>query len=363
MVIVILVFILYVSKNKDGEKVRVGVAIPLSGNRADVGEYVQNALKLAAEEINRSPRHASLDFVFEDTKYDAPTAVSVVKKLIDLDKVKYIIGPGGSSEALAVAPVVEQNKVILVIPGAQTDEISQAGDYVFRTIYNTSQEVPLFGPFVASKMKGDNIHFLALNTAISDPYIKKITPILEAKGKKIGLVEKFDPKELSFLSYLTKIKSQNPTDIFLIAVPRQAGLIIKEARNLGIKAQFYDIGVESPEIFATAQDLANGLYYPYSFDGKTGNVAQADFFSDYFETFGKEPDTVAANAYDAAIILSKCIYEKGDDVEKVKDCLYSLEDYDGASGKFSIDSNGDAIKEIFIKTIKDGQFVRYEEAK
>ncbi len=360
IIIAIVIWLIAASRPTTPQTVRVGVAIPLSGNRADVGEYVKNALTLAAEKIDATSGHARLDFLFEDTKYEATAAVSAVKKLIDLDKVGYIIGPGGSSEALAVAPVAEQNKTILIIPGAQTDELSKAGDYIFRTIYNTSQEVPVFGPFVASKMKGGTIHFLALNTAISDPYIKQITPILEANGKRVGLVEKFDPKDANFVAQLTKIKAQNPTDIFLIAVPKQAGIIMKEAHDLGMNVQFYNIGVESAEIFTAAGNLADGLYYPYSFDGKTGSPEQVAFFTEYVRRFGTEPDTVSANAYDAALMLSTCIYKNGSDTEKVKDCLYATQEYAGASGTFSIDTNGDALKTIFIKTIKNGEFVRYE---
>lgn len=340
---------------------KIGVLLPLSGSRADAGELSKNAIEIAKEEINADrERKNKLELIYEDTKYEPQTAVSAATKLIDLDKVHYIIGPGGSSEALAVAPVVEKAKVVLIIHGAQSDEISDAGDYVFRIVHNTKQEAPIFAKFVSGGMKGNKLHFLAMNTAAIDSYLKNFTPTFEASGKTIGKVEKFDTKVVDFKDLLIKLKSENPTDIFILAVPKQTGIILKQAGELGIKAKFWGIGSEGTEITQIGGAMAEGYTYPYSYDSTMTGERVKKFYDKYIEKFGKQPDALAANAYDATYLLSDCVEKVGDDPEKVKQCLYATKDFEGAGGKFSIDSKGDAIKDIFVKTIKDGQFVKLE---
>lgn len=349
-------------KPAEKEAIKIGVVEPLSGSRADAGEYVKNALLLAEEDINNdSRRKYKISFIYEDSKYEPQTAVGAITKLRNLDKVHYVIGAQGSSETLAIAPIAETSKIILITPGSQSDEISKAGDYIFRTIHNTAQEAPIFAETVARRMKSDTIHFLALNTDATPSYLKHFQPAIEQKGKRVGIVEKFDPKETDFRTQLLKIKAENPADIFLIATPKNAGMILKQSGELDIKAQFYNIGVEGPELIQIAGGAAEGLVYPYSYDIQSESAYVKNFHQKYLDRYKRENDTVAANAYDAAYLLSNCFEKVGDNVEKVKNCLYQTTNYEGASGKFSIDQNGDAVKQFIIKTIKNGQFVKYEE--
>lgn len=348
--------------DKDRQVIKIGVIAPLTGVRADAGEFTQNALKIAEKEIaeNENLKY-KLEFILEDTKYEPPVAVSALRKLLDFDGVKYVIGPYGSSEVMAAAPVAEEAKTIMLLTGAQSEEISQLGDYIFRIIHNSAQEAPVFAKFVAKKMKSDTLHFLVINSAISDPYLKSFRPSFEAEGKKIGVIEKFDQKATDYKTELAKIKVKNPTDIFLLASPKMVGLILKQANELGIKAQFYNIGVEGPEIFPIAGQLAEGLLYPYSYDNQSAEPRVKEFYENYLKNYGKTPDTIAANSYDAAHLLGGCLEKNGDNVELVKQCLYDTKNFKGASGTFSIDANGDAVKDIFIKTIKNGQYVRFVE--
>lgn len=360
LILAIIVWIVATKGEKPTTEVKIGVIAPLTGARSDSGEFTKNAIMLAERKINESKNQYKVTFVIEDSKYEAPIAVSALKKLIELDGVKYVIGPNGSSEVLATGPIAEKSKVILLINGAQSIEISSLGDYIFRIIHNSAQEAPLFAKFVAQKMKGDTIHFLVINTAVSDPYIKIFKPVIESLGKNVGLVERFDQKATDFKTELTKIKSLNPTDIFIVAAAKQGAILLRQARDLGIEAQFYNIGVEGPEFLTQSGGASEGLLYPYSYDSTSAEPNVKEFYDSYKTTFNSDPDTIAANSYDAAMLLSTCFERVGIEVDTVKKCLYDTKEYRGAGGTFSIDQNGDAIKNIFIKTIKDGKFVKYE---
>ena len=352
----------YLVAQAQSETINVGVLAPLSGMRADAGTYIKNALTLAQSEIHNDPgRKYKLQFIFEDTQYQPALAVSAFHKLKNVDRVNYLIGTQGSSETLAIAPLAERARIILITPTAQSDDISEAGDYIFRLIHNTRNEAPFFAPFVAKKMKSNTLHFLALQTAISPSYRKYFSPVFTSTGKRIGLWQEFAATESEFRPYLLRLIKEAPTDIFILALPKQTGLILQQAAALGIKAQFYGIGIESPEYLSVGRKAAEGLLYPYSYDPNSGDEKPRIFHSLYKKTFGEEPDAGAANSYDAAYLLSHCLEQFGDISDLVKSCLYKVKNYHGASGRFSIDQNGDAIKELFVKTIRNGKFLRYED--
>jgi branched-chain amino acid transport system substrate-binding protein len=360
LLVIVIVFFFVWNLNFEDSQLKIGVIGPFTGPRAEGGEFMKNALNLAIEDINSIGGLPDINLVFEDSKYEAPVAVSAFNKLRDIDNVHYVIGPIGSSEVLAVSPIAEKNKVILITPSAQTVEISTAGDYIFRTIHNSNQEAPVFAEYLAEKLKDSKLYFIGVNTAITDSYVNVFRLVYEKNGGEIGLVEKFDYKEVDFKTILLKIKAQNPKNIFLIGTAKQEGTIIKQAKDLSMDAHFFGFGIEGPEIIQVAGNLANGLVYPYSYDGHSQESSVKNFRERYVDKFGVEPDAVAVNSYDSLRLLVSCVQIVGDNVDLVKKCLYSTRDYSGVSGIFSIDQNGDAVRNIFIKTVKDGSFVRLE---
>lgn len=345
-----------------GELIKIGAIAPLTGPRAEGGEFVKNGIDIAIDEINKDrSRKYKLEVIFEDSQYKPEMGISAIQKLKNFDHIRYIIGPVGSSVVLAVAPIAEDNHILMITPASQSKEVSQSGDYIFRTMHNSAQEAPMFAKFVASKMTSDTLHFLAVNTSLFPAYIEDFKPALEAEGKNIGLMEIFDPSDSDMRTQLLKIKNENPTDIFTLGTPKNAGTIIKQANELGLDVQYYNVAVEGPELFEIAGNLADGLLYPYSYDSSSTEKRVEKFQKEYNDRYGKDNDTVAANSYDSVYLLSDCIEKVGDNVDLVKDCLYQTNDFHGAGGTFDIDENGDAIKQFVIKTVKNGQFVKYEE--
>jgi len=223
-----------------GEVIKVGILEPLTGVRAEAGEYFKRGLDLALAEINSDlNKKYQLELVFEDTQYDPAIAVTAFNKLKDIDKVGYVIGAHGSSNTLAVAPIAEENKIILITPGSQSTAISQAGDYIFRTQINTAQEAPFIAEFIAGISGDKPVHVLGLNTDYSLSYMKNLTPAFEENGVTMGLFEKFDPKETDYRTQLLKLKASNAEYILLLAIPKHAGQILKQVQELGIKSNFF----------------------------------------------------------------------------------------------------------------------------
>ena len=129
------------------EKIRIGFLTPLTGNPL-CGKYMTQGLELAKQ--NYPSLFTNYEFLIEDTQFKPTEAVTAARKLIEIDKVHYILGPCGSTSVLAVAPLTEANHVLLFTSTAFAEPISDAGDYVFRAATTASDETPVLSQFITS---------------------------------------------------------------------------------------------------------------------------------------------------------------------------------------------------------------------
>lgn len=345
--------------NAQKKTVNIGIVLPLTGPSSDGGAYTQKGLLIAQEELNNRNSDYLYNLIFEDSQYDPKQAVSALKKLIDVNQIKYIIGAHGSSETLAMAPVSEQNKVIQISAGSQSDSISTAGDYIFRTQINLNQEAEFFASKLAARVGTEKIDFLTINTDYGKSFIQDYTTRLEKLGVKIGSVQKFASNEKDYRTLLLKIKEDGTKFVLLGTVRQSAGLILKQAKELNVNAKFFTTSVaEGQEMLDTAGDAAEGVIYPYPYDDTSANQKQDEFRQKYLAKYSEVNEMLSTNGYDALNVLALCIEKTGDNSEKVKDCLYQIKDYEGASGTFSFDSNGDVTKSFITKMVRNGKFVK-----
>jgi len=139
------------------------------------------------------------------------------------------------------------------------------------------------------------------------------------------------------------------------------GWIMKQAKELGIETQMVaPAGTIGPELIEIAGTAADGLIYNTEFDLNSEREVVQNFRIKYKEKYGEDPEIFAALGYDSTMIISDMLKICGPDATCIKDELYKVKDYDGASGVISFDENGDVIKPLIYMTIKDGEHVKYE---
>ncbi len=322
----------------------IGVVIPLSGKSASFGERVQRGVELAAAETGITP-------IFEDDKGEAPTVVTIVNKLITIDKVKVIIGTVKSDAMLAVAPITEKNKIILFSPTAGAAQISQVGDFVFRNI-----ETPtIHGAQDAEFFKNHNIKTVAVFTANAS----------NAQGYGNAFMENFrviasttyNQDDTDFRTIITKSLSLKPEGIFIgVATAKDAGLLVKQIHELGFKGLIMtSVAADAKEFFDTAGAYAENTYVSTSFFDPTIEPSLS-YNNKYKAKYGVDSDAFSANAYDATILLSLALKNCKTNTECIRDYLYNTQDYLGVSGLTTFDKNGDVIKPVAIKVAKGGKF-------
>lgn len=360
VIIIIIILAVYLLNPKEVKEMKIGAVLPLTGDLATYGEGMKNAINLAIESSGLEER---IQLIIEDDKGCVIAEdVSVAQKLVNIDRVKGILGPACSSAFLSMLPVTEKSKVILISPSATSKSITNAGNYIFRTIASDADK----GIAVAELAYSEDYRRGALLYDIAnDSFVQQRADVkgeFTELGGQISIEESFKTGDTDFRSQLTKIKNSNAEVVFVGAFPQEGALVLKQARELGIKLPFIssdsDLGTE--DVIGIAGEAAEGLIFPFA--TTPTNKEYTEFVSVYKNKFGKEPPAYAPESYDAAALLIKAIAKSDGTSESIKDELQKIgQNYYGASGIITFDENGDVQKPMIIKTIRNGQFVPYEE--
>lgn len=214
------------------EEITIGVSTALTGSQATFGADIRNALALANEMFG----HGRYRFVLEDDRCDNREAVTVAHKLIDVTKVKYVMGHGCNGTLIASLPVYRRANVLVLSSFATTGEIRDVGEKSFR-LFPPDQlgAVKLF-EFVKDRFK--SVAFFTAQddyTELMERWFRK-TATERGSGMSIAS-ESLKKGDTDFRSALTKLKQKHP-DLLVLNVNGEADFIlaVKQAREVGIKA-------------------------------------------------------------------------------------------------------------------------------
>jgi branched-chain amino acid transport system substrate-binding protein len=353
------------SGEKDGETIKIGANLELSGGVASYGQSIEEGLKLAIEEINKDGIDGKkLELVTFDNKSDAAEATNGAIKLISQDKVAAIIGAATSTNTLAQVEIAQKNKTPLITPTGTNSTITfkdgVLNDFVFRTCFIDPFQGTVAANFASKDLKVKNA---AIIIDSSSDYSKGLAASFqksfEGSGGKIVAEEAYVAKDTDFNAILTNIKAKNPDFIFLPGFYEEVGLIIKQARSLGIDVPVMGgDGWDSPTLvdIAGAGALNNTFITNHYSSGDSDPKVQ-DFVKAFQGKYdGKSPDAFAALGYDTAYFLADAIKRAGGgDPEKIRKALEETDGLQVVSGNLKVNENHDQVKAAVILEYKEGK--------
>ena len=343
------------------ETIKIGHIGPLTGFMAAYGDQEKQGIDLAVEEINSSGgiNGHKLAVIHEDDQMDPTMATNALNKLITVDNVSAVIGEITSSVTLALAPIAERNKVVLISHLATSNKISSAGDYIFRIQATDALQAKYLVELVSSLnltdgailyMNGD--FGIDLEQSISEDFIKN--------GGTVTISEGYNPDATDFRTQLTKIQAKNPSVIFLIGYPNDMAMVLRQAKQIGIKSQFIAPDTfNEPKIIDLGGNATEGVIFLYPPNGDPKQWQE--FNQKITNKYGDNATIVTAMAYDATNLLAAAMKSNGVTGEAIKTGLYQIKDYPGVTGNITFDKNGDVVSRVYIpKIVKGGKFVDYE---
>lgn len=316
------------------EQYTIGVLSPASGDAAVWGVPVREGVELAV-------RNRDVQVVFEDTKCDPKIGVNAAQKLINVDEVDAIVGAVCSSVTLAVAPIAQEAGVVLISPSSTNPQISDAGEYVFRTIPSDSLRGRMFAQYVIQEYK--KVDYLYINNAGGVGNMKSFFDEFEERKGQISAFA-YEQGQREFQSELLKVANSNSKAVVIASYPKDSVQLVEQIRELGLEKPLYmqTEAMDDPNVQENLGLLLDGITYIMP---RIAEDEHADKFkSDFTTHFEHEPGVFAAESYDAANLLMEYVLCEGCGVE----LLAAVKEYDGASGKITFDSNGDVVKPFSI---------------
>lgn len=343
------------------ELFRIGWVGSMTGPVAKYEAY--RGAALAEEEINRTGGVLGrrLKLLMEDGKGQGKDAAAAARKLIELDKVRFIVGGHCSPESLAIAPIAERTKTLMVAAITSNPMMTTAGDYIFRVSAISTRHSELLHDYVRGRKELRRIAVLHEDTDYARPPAEYFRELLRKDGIEPVYFQSFLPGETDFRALVTKLRSVRPDALYLgIQAPDTAHIILTQLHDLGLGA----LTLLGNELMGNAlyssgekRKLYEGLVFAEP-EWNEDAPRTRDFIERFKKTFNVSELTYGmwnAEAYDAVMLLAETINRCGENVEQVKGCLYRVKDWTGAGGEFSIDRNGDGVRSYVLKTIRNGQ--------
>lgn len=347
-------------KQPEPKEIKIGVILSLTGTIAPYGQSALQGVKLAVSEINEKGgiNNQRLEIILEDDQSEPKVAVSAVRKLIFQDKVPAVIGFIGSSLLLATAPIFEENKTVLISPGASSPQIREAGEFIFRTRASGRLEAVTLAKYAVENLGCKNIAVLYVNNDYGLSWLDYFSSQTMSSGGHIVKKEAFDPGARDLRSQLSLIKASNAACLLILGYLDEIAVALRQVTELGLNLKILTtVGIQDEKIFELVGNIAEGIYFcAVDYDPADNPVSKA-FDKAYSQRFHEPSNIFAANAYDAVNLLAKAIDQVGTDCNEIRRYLLSIRDYDGAGGTLSFDEEGDVIKPVKMKKIQREQFV------
>ncbi|VUX35393.1 Uncharacterised protein [Bifidobacterium longum subsp. infantis] len=344
-----------------GDSITIGTVTTNSGTAAAYGEAEVKGFELAVSEINAkggiNGKKVKLESM--DDKGDATEASNAFNKLSGDNNVLAVAGPTISATTAAVAPLADQAKLVTIAPAATSDSI-ETGNYLFRTCFKDSYQGEVAARFAAENLK---VKKVAVLYGTGDPYSSGVGEAFAKAAEKLGLevVDKESSSSADDTEYSAQLQKIQASGAELLYAPYYYSVagpyIIPQARSVGFEG--YVMGPDGYDGLKLTGDKSqyNKTYYTthYSADDNTNTKVQ-DFIKSYKEKDNAEPNTFAALGYDTIYMLKQAIEKAGKNAtrEDVRNAVTGM-NFDGVTGKFTMDKSGSPTKSVIVLEMKDGK--------
>lgn len=348
----------------ESDTIKIGVNYELSGGVATYGQSSVAGIELAIKEINAAGGvdGKQVELVKYDNKSEPSEATTLSNKLMTQDKVLTILGPATSGSFKATIPVAMQNSVPVISGSATADDVtvdaSGVKDYAFRICFSDSYQGNAMARFAYDNLQMSKAVLITDN---SSDYGKGLSANFQKTFAEIGgtivAEEAYVAGDTDFNSILTKIRGQEFDVIYIPGYYQEAGLIIKQARQLGITVPILGAdGFDSPTLLELAgPDALNNVYYTNHYSSLDEDPAVAEFIEAFKAEYGKEPDAFNALGYDLAKFAVDGVARASEQTpEAVKDALAATTNFKAVTGSFSIDEFHNPVKEIVVIELQEG---------
>ena len=346
----------------DSDVIKIGVFEPLTGANGAGGADEYDGIKLA-NKLFPTVLGKKVQLVAVDNKSDKVEAANAATVLAQKEKVNAVIGSWGSSLSMSGGPIFAEAKIPAVAVSATNPNVTKGNEYYFRVCFldpfqGTVGAAYAFNVLKAKKVaiirEVSNDYSVGLAKFFVDEFVK-----LSGDPASIVATSDYNTGDQDFSAQLTNIKQFNPDVIFAPGNYTESALIIKQARALGMTAQFVggDTWDENAFLEVGGAAVEGATFSTFFANDVPINKTSEAFLKAFRSEYKKEPAAVAALGYDAYMVILDAITRANSaEPQKIRDALTQTKDFEGTAGNITINAERNADKAAVFKTVKDGKF-------
>lgn len=352
--------------------IKVGSILSVTGAAAYLGAPELNTLQMYVEELNKSGGvlGRQLQLVHYDDGSDASKANAFAKRLIEDDKVDFIVGGTTTGSTMSMVPLVQKAEIPFMSLAGAVVVVEPVKKWVFKA--STTDRIAAERVFLDMQKRGiSKIALLSETSGFGQSGKKQSEEVAEKYGITFVIKETYGPKDTDISPQLTKIKNNADVQaVFVFGFGQGPAIVTKNYRQLGLDLPLYHAhGVGSDEFIALAGAAAEGAYAlapPLMIaatlaDNDPQKPVVTDYVAAYRERFKEDVSMFGGQAHDNFFIVIEAIKRVGTtDKAKVRDAIESTKGYIGTGGEVNMsptDHMGLSVESLRMLVVKDGKWV------
>jgi branched-chain amino acid transport system substrate-binding protein len=357
---------------KDPPVFTIGAILAMTGQSNYIGQVMSQGIKQAVDEINAKGGidGIKLEAAIEDHKGGGgQDGVAAMNRLISIHHVQAVL-TSFSAPTIAIAPIADQQHILLVNGGAVSAKLVGLSPYLFssRSLATDLSRVAIAH---AREIGAKKLAQMQWQNDVGDNIVKLADQLWRDSGGSIVASEAVAQGATNMDTQIAKVRAANPDVIALWMFTPETGLALKRIRDFGMKQPI--IGVEYTDNDANiAGPATEGYYFANDyFAPSDDNPWSKTFAADYKKRYGADPDIYSANYYEGTYVIAECIKRaraKGGDYwsgDALRQALLSDPKFASVyGGQMVFQQNGVALKRTALFTVENGKrkFVKFLEA-
>lgn len=331
-------------------QIKLGVGGPITGPNATFGAQLKNGAEQAAEDINATGgiMGQKIQVVVGDDVSDPKQGVSVANKFSG-EGVKMVVGHFNSGVSIPASEVYQEAGIVQITPASTNPRFTERNMWnTFRTCGRDDQQGAVAGAYLASKFKGKKVAIIDDKTPYGKGLADETRKAMNGKGLKETMSESVNTGEKDYSALVSKIKQANVDVVYFGGLHTEAGLIIRQMRDQGVKAPLMGgDGIVSAEFVSIAGPGAEGTLMTFSPDPRKNPNAKDAVAK--FKAKNIDPEAYTLYAYAAVQILKAAAEQaKSTDSKKIAEVMKQGKPFKTVIGDISFDKKGDITRPDYI---------------
>jgi branched-chain amino acid transport system substrate-binding protein len=339
--------------------VKIGSTIPLTGSLANYGRLFKQGMDMATEDVNSSGgiKGRPFQIIIEDHKGQQDVAITVLRKLIDMDKVPVVI-PSFTAIGMAQKPIAEQSKIVFFTCSITSPNFTKDSYWTFQNSIDQSVGEAMLGKAAYERFGARNVADLYENTDIGRLSKASFESAFEKAGGKTVASIGFDMGITDARAQILQALASKPDAVKVFGTGVERAIVFKQLREMGFKGRIFGAdNTEQADTLNIAGAAAEGIIYWHGSTGTDSKDPLAKTFVErYTKKYNEKPDPFSMQHYEGVRMIAEVFRKGATTPEQIRTGLIGLKDFPGIGGVLNFNQERRIMRPLAFKVIKDGQF-------